>query len=180
MKIGYQGEKGAYSEAAIYKHYGKKVQAVGYETFEDVFNAVKNNKVAYGCLPFENTIAGSVTVNYDLLLKEDVFVIAEIFFKISHNLLSHKGNKIKNIKVVYSHPHSLEQCRKFLNKHKIKPVPEYDTAGAAKIVKERNKKEEAAIASELCADIYGLDIIKKRNRNKQEQYNKILCFSKKK
>jgi len=179
MKIGYQGEKGAYSEAAIYKHYGKKVQAVGYETFEDVFNAVKNNKVDYGCLPFENTIAGSVTVNYDLLLKEDVFVIAEIFFKISHNLLSHKGNRIKNIKVAYSQQHSLEQCRKFLKKHKIKPVPEYDTAGAAKIVKERNKKEEAAIASELCADIYGLDILKRGIETNKNNITKFFVLAKK-
>jgi len=140
MKIAYQGEKGAYSEAAIYQHYGKNVKAIGYETFEDVFKAVKSNKVDYGLLPFENTIAGSVVINYDLLLKENVFVIAEVFFKISHSLLSHKGNKLKNIKKAYSHPHSLEQCRDFLKKHKIKAIPEYDTAGAAKIVKERNKK----------------------------------------
>jgi prephenate dehydratase len=176
MKIGYQGEKGAYSEAAIYQHYGKGIEAVGYETFEDVFEAVKNNKVDRGFLPFENTIAGSVVMNYDLLLKEDVFVIAEVFLKISHSLLSHKGNKLGNIKKAYSHPHSLEQCREFLKKHKIKAVPEYDTAGAAKLVKERNKKEEAAIASELCVNIYGLEVLEKSIETNKNNATKFFTF----
>ena len=179
MKVGYQGIEGAYSEAAIYKHYGKNAEAVGYETFEDVFKAVKSNKVNYGFLPFENTIAGSVVMNYDLLLKQDVFIIAEVFFRISHSLLSHKGNKLKNIKIAYSHPHSLEQCREFLKKHKIKAVPEYDTAGAAKIVRERNKKEESAIASELCAEIYGLDIIKRGIESNKYNTTKFFAFVKK-
>lgn len=161
MKVGYQGEKGSYSEAAIYKHYGKNVEAIGLETFDDVFEAVKNNKIDQGFLPFENTIAGSVVENYDLLLKEDVFVIAEVFLKITHNLLSHKGNKLENIKKAYSHSHALHQCHGFLREHNIKSVPEYDTAGAVKIVKKMGKMDEAAIASELCADIYGLDILEK-------------------
>ena len=179
MKIGYQGIKGAYSEAAIYKHYGKDVRAIGFETFEDVFEAVKNNNIDYGFLPFDNTIAGSIAMNYNLLLKEDVFVIAEVFFKISHNLLSNKGNKLENIKIVYSHSHSLEQCREFLKKHKIKAVPEYDTAGAAKIVKERNKTEEAAIASELCADIYDLNILERGIETNKNNATKFFAFIKK-
>ena len=179
MKIGYQGIKGAYSEAAIYRHYGKNAEAVGYETFEDVFKAVKSNKVDYGFLPFENTIAGSVVMNYDLLLKQDVFIVAEVFFRIRHSLLSHRGNKLKNIKIAYSHPHSLEQCREFLKKHKIKAVPEYDTAGAAKIVKERNKKEESAIASELSAEIYGLDIIKRGIESNKYNTTKFFVIAKK-
>ncbi len=179
MKIGYQGIEGSYSEAAILKHYGRKVKAIGFETFEDVFDAVKKGKVDYGFLPFENTIAGSVTMNYDLLLKEDVFVIAEVFFKISHSLLSNKGNKLENIKIAYSHPHSLEQCRAFLKKHKIKAIPEYDTAGAAKIVKERKKKEEAAIASELCAEIYSLEVLKKGIETSKYNTTKFFVLVKK-
>ena len=176
MKIAYQGEKGAYSEAAIYHHYGKDVEAIGFETFEDVFEAVKNNKVDLGFLPFENTIAGTIVMNYDLLLKEDVFVIAEVFFKISHSLLSHKGNVLENIKIAYSHPHSLEQCRDFLKKHKIKAVPKYDTAGSAKIVKEQNKQEESAIASELCAEIYGLEVLEKNIETNKNNATKFFAF----
>jgi|TARA_B100001971_G_scaffold179314_1_gene174723 prephenate dehydratase len=179
MKIAYQGEKGAYSEAAIYKHYRKDVETIGFETFEDVFEAVKNGKVDYGFLPFENTISGSIAENYDLLLKEDVFVTAEVFLKISHSLLSHKGNKLDNIKKVYSHPYALRQCHEFLKKHKIKPIPEYDTAGSAKMVRERNKTEEAAIASELCAEIYDLEVLKKDIGTNNNAITKFFVFVKK-
>jgi prephenate dehydratase len=179
MKVAYQGIRGAYSEAAVYKHFGKSVKAVGYETSEDVFKAVKKGEADFGLVPVENTIAGSVAVNYSLLLKEDVFVIAEVFLKISHNLLSHKGNRLSNIKVAYSHPHALEQCRKFLNKHRIKGIPKYDTASAAKMVKERGRKEESAIASELCASIYGLGILERGIETNKENITKFFVFVKK-
>ncbi|MBN1157316.1 prephenate dehydratase [Candidatus Woesearchaeota archaeon] len=176
MKVAYQGVEGSYSESALIKHFGKNVESLGLETFEDVFDAVKNGKADSGILPFENTIAGSVSANYDLLLKEDVFVIAEVFQKISHSLLSHRGNSISNVKTAFSHPHAIEQCRTFLKKHKIKAVPEYDTAGAAKIVKERLRLDEAAIASELCAEIYGLDILEKGIESNKNDTTKFFVF----
>ncbi len=178
MKVAYQGIEGAYSEAALYKHFGKNIEAIGYDEFEDVFEAVKKGKVDYAVLPFENTIAGSVVRNYDLLINEDVFVMGEIFLKISHNLLSNKGSSMKDIKKVYSHPHALEQCREFLRKHKMKPIPEYDTAGAAKLVRHRGKKDEAAIASELCAEIYGLKLLKKSIETNKSNTTKFFVIAK--
>ena len=179
MKVAYQGIRGAYSEAAIYRHYGKKVEAIGCEMFDNVFDAVKKGKADYGLVPVENTIAGTIVENYDLLLKEDVFVVAEVFLKISHSLLSHKGNKLENIKKAYSHPHALHQCRDFLKKYNIKAIPEYDTAGSAEIVKERNKMDEAAIASDLCAKIYRLEIIKKNIGSGSSNTTRFLVFVKK-
>ncbi len=179
MKIAYQGIKGAYSEAAVYKHYGKDIESIGHDTFDDVFEAVKKGNVDYGLVPVENTIAGTIVENYDLLLREDVSVIAEVFLRISHSLLSHKGNSLGGIKNVYSHPHALQQCREFLARHKIKAVPEYDTAGAAKLVKERNKKDEAAIASEFCAGIYGLEIIKKSIETNKYNTTRFFVIAKK-
>ena len=161
MKVAYQGIKGAYSESAIYNHFGKEAEAIGFDVFEEVFDAVKSCTADFGVIPVENTIAGSVEANYDLLLNHNVYVIGEIFLDIKHNLLSNKGSSLNDIKYVFSQPHALEQCMEFIKKNKLKPITEYDTAGAAKIVKERNKKDEAAIASEFCADIYGLDIISK-------------------
>ena len=161
MKVAYQGIKGAYSEAAAYRHFGKDAEAIGYDISEEVFEALEKNKADYALLPFENSIAGSVAVNYDLLLKHDVQVIAEVFLKIRHCLLANKGSKLNDINKVYSHPHALEQCGKFIRNHKFERIPEFDTAGAAKIVQERGEKDEAAIASEFCAAIYGLDIIEK-------------------
>ena len=176
MKIAYQGIKGAYSESAISKHFGSDAEAIGYDSFEDVFEAVIKNNADYGVLPFDNTIAGSVAVNYDLLLKNDIYAVAEVFLKIEHSLLSNKGNKISNIKTVYSHPHSIEQCREFIKKHNMKAIPEYDTAGAAKIVKERNKIDEAAISSQFCAQIYGLDILEKNIETNKNNITKFLVF----
>lgn len=179
MKVGYQGIKGAYSELAIHKHFGKDAEAIGYSLFEDVFEAVNNREVGYGVLPFENTIAGSVARNYDMLLKEDVFIIAEIFLNIRHNLLSKKGNKLENIKIAYSHPHALEQCRTFLKGRNIECMPKYDTAGSAKWVAENGNEEEAAIASELCADIYCLEILESGIESNQNNTTKFLVFVKK-
>lgn len=176
MKIAYQGIKGAYSEAAVYNYFGNDVEVIGFGTSEDVFDAVMNNKVDFGLLPFDNTIAGSVAVNYDLLLKNNVYAIAEVFLEIKHALLSHKGNKISDIKVVYSHPHALEQCRDFIRKHKLKAISEYDTAGAAKIVKERNKRDGASISPELCAQIYNLEVIEKDVQTNKNNITKFLVF----
>lgn len=179
MRIAYQGTKGAYSEMAIYKQFGNNTEAVGYDASEEVFEAVIKNKVEFGLLPFENTIAGSVAVNYDLLLKKEVYIIAEVFLKIKHNLLSQKGNSLNDVKLVYSHHHALEQCREFIKENKLRAVPVYDTAGAAKMVSERNRKDEAAIASELCARIYGLDIIKKDIIINKNNITKFFVFVKK-
>ncbi|MBI1935680.1 prephenate dehydratase [Candidatus Woesearchaeota archaeon] len=179
MKIAYQGIKGAYSELAAYKHFGNDAEPVGYDTSEEVFEAVLSSKCDFGLLPFDNTIAGSVAINYDLLLKNDVYVTAEEFLKIDHALLSHKGNRIEDIKIVYSHPHALEQCREFIRKHKMKAVPEYDTAGSAKLIKERDIKPEASISPEFCASIYWLDIIAKDIQTNKSNTTKFLAFVRK-
>lgn len=178
MKIAYQGIKGAYSESAVYRHFGNDAEAVGCDNPEDVLEAVTAGKAEFGLLPFENTIAGSVARNYDLLLKQDVCIIAEVFLKITHNLLLRKGNSLSNIKLVYSHHHALEQCREFIRKNKLKAVPVYDTAGAAKIISERGRMDEAAIASELCAEIYGLDAIEKDIAANKNNVTKFFVFVK--
>ena len=177
MRVAYQGIKGAYSESAVYMHFGSKAKAIGYNTFYEVFEAVRQKKVDCGLVPVENTIAGSITTNYDLLLKHDVCVIGEVFLHIRHNLLSHKGNSLKAVKKVYSHPHALEQCMEFIQKNKLTPVPEFDTAGAAKIVKERNRKDESAIASEFCAKIYDLEIIEKDIATARNNITKFFVFA---
>lgn len=176
MKVAYQGIKGAYSESAIYKHFGNNVEAIGFDISEDVFEALEKRKADCAVLPFENTMAGSVVVNYDLLLKHDMYVTAEVFLRIEHNLLANKGAKLAEIKYVFSHPYALEQCRNFIRKHEFRTIPEYDTAGAAKIVKERNKRDEAAIASEFCAGIYGLDILEKNIESNKNNTTKFFVI----
>ncbi len=178
MKIAYQGIRGAYSESAVYKHFGKDAEAVGYDTSEEVFEAVLSSKCDCGLLPFDNTIAGSVAINYDLLLKNDAYAIAEEFLKIDHALLSHKGNNLSDINTAYSHPHALEQCREFITGHKMKAVPEYDTAGSAKLISERKIKSESSVSPAFCAPIYGLDVIAKDIQTNKNNITKFLVFVK--
>ena len=177
MKIGYQGIKGAYSESAIYKHFGNDAEAIGFDISEEVFEALEKKEIDYALLPFENSIAGSVAINYDLLLKYEIHAVAEVFLKISHCILANKGAELKDIKKVYSHPHALEQCREFIRKHKLEMIPEFDTAGAARIVHERGKKDEAAIASEFCAEIYGLDVLEKNIETHNNNMTKFFVIS---
>lgn len=180
IKAAYQGIRGAYSEMAVFRHFGDNISAVGCETFEEVFQKVKDGVVPYGVIPIENTIGGSIAANYDLLLREKVSVIAEIFVPIRHVFLSKKGNSLKNIREAYSHPQALAQCRQFLLDHGIRPMPEYDTAGAAKIVAEREKEDEAAIASSPCAGIYGLEIIREDIQKSRDNITRFFVIAKKK
>lgn len=161
MNVAYQGTAGSYSEAALLRHFGKDARAQGCETFEEVFEAVVAGQADAGILPFENTVSGSIARNYDLLLEHDVRIIAEVFQPIRHHLLGIPGVTMEDITDAHSHLQALEQCRPFLQRHGIKPVPEYDTAGAAKYVKEQNSVHKGAIASALAAELYGLQILSK-------------------
>ncbi|MDM8549177.1 prephenate dehydratase [Desulfobacterales bacterium HSG2] len=159
MKVAFQGVKGAYSELALYEHFGRQVTSVGLDSFDDVFEAVVEGRVDFGFVPVENTIAGTVVENYDMLFSNDIFVVAEVFMKIRHTLLAKRGTSFDDIREAYSHPHALRQCKEFLKKHGIRHMPVYDTAGAAEMVARWERNDRAAIASELCAEIYGMDVL---------------------
>jgi prephenate dehydratase len=159
VKVGFQGEKGAYSEMALMRHFGRDVRSMGFSGFEDVFEAVVAGAADAGFVPVENSIAGTVVENYDLLLANDVRVTAEAYMEIRHTLLGIPGARLEDITQASSHPHALNQCKGFLKSHGIRPQPTYDTAGAARMLSETPRPDHAAIASELCADIYRLDIL---------------------
>ncbi len=161
MKVGFQGIRGAYSELALYKYFGRDADSVGFDSFEDMFDSLALEGVDYAFVPVENTIAGTVVENYDLLLSEDCTIIGEFFMKIDHMLLGKKDSDLNDIKEAWSHPHALKQCKDFLKSKGINAVPRYDTAGAAMMVAKQPNSETGAIASELCADIYGLKILTK-------------------
>jgi prephenate dehydratase len=152
MKVTYQGETGAYSEMAVYKFFGSKVEPVPCRDFRDVFESVKTGAVPHGVVPIENSIEGSVNQNYDLFLAYDLKVCGEVAVKLGHVLIGNPQTKIEDIKTVYSHPQALAQCRKYIEKHKWEIIPAYDTAGSVKIIKEKNASDLAAIASEKAAD----------------------------
>lgn len=177
MKVAYQGARGAYSEAALRRQFGARAQALGYALSEQVFEAVAEGRADFGILPVENTIIGNVGVNADLFLKKDAFVVRESYLKIEHCLLAVAPTRLADVKTVYSHPVALAQCRDFLERHKIKSVPEYDTAGAAELVSQRRLPGEAAIAGSLCAEAYGLTILRRNIQNTRNNITRFLTFT---
>jgi prephenate dehydratase len=176
LKIAYQGVPGAYSEAALRRHYGADAEPVGCAFSEQVFDMVEDGRADAGFVPVENSIAGSVGVNTDLLLERKVFAVAEAYLPIDHCLLARQGERIESLTAVYSHPIALAQCREFLNQRKLKAVPEYDTAGAAELIAHRRLPGEAAIASKRCAEVYGLAILAENIQTVQGNYTRFLAF----
>lgn len=175
MIVAYQGVRGAFSESALRKHFGARAQARGLALSEEVFEAVKRGEADFGILPVENTIAGPVSVNTDLFLKEDVFVVGETYLRIEHCLLG--IGSLKDVRTVYSHPVALAQCQTFLKRHRLRGVPEYDTAGAAELVAHRGLRDEAAIASQECARAYGLRVLAKNIQSYRQNITRFLAFT---
>lgn len=176
MKVAYQGVRGAYSEAALLEHFGADAEAVGLPFSEQVFDAVEQGRADAGFVPVENSIAGSVGVNTDLLLARKVFAVAEHYLPIRHCLLAAPGTRLADVKTVRSHPVALAQCRDFLNARGIAAVPEYDTAGAAELVASRRSAGEGAIASRRCAAAYGLEILAEEIQSAALNITRFLAF----
>ena len=130
----------------------------------------------YSVLPVENSLEGSVGESYDLLLSTNLFVVGEIYYRVKHCLIGF--DKLENIDTVYSHPQALGQCRKFIQKYRITPIPAYDTAGSVKIIKELNKRNIASIASKRASDIYGVPTILEGIEDNTNNYTRFLVLSK--
>ena len=141
MRVGFQGELGAFSQSAIRQLLGAKAQPVPYQRFDEVFAALRAEKVDAAVLPIENTLHGSVHENYDLLLRYDFEITAETSVRIVHNLIAAPGVTFDRVRTVYSHPVALNQCLDFFRAHKkIQRRPIYDTAGSVKMIMEENAR----------------------------------------
>ncbi len=158
MRVAIQGEKGSYSDEAASKFFGD-YEAIYSRFLEEVFDSVTSGEASYGVIPVENSTTGSIRKALDLLLENDVRVVGEVKIKIRHALLSVKGAKLEDIKVVYSHPEAISQCEGFLRSREWTVIPSFDTAGAAREVAKLGDRSKAAIAGEHVADIYNLDIL---------------------
>lgn len=161
IRIGYQGEKGAYSEIAIEAMFpGQTVDKYAYRTSYTVVDALKSGQIDFGLLPIENSIMGSITHTYDLLLENKLYISREVIIPIHHSLLAAPGVKLEEIKTIYSHPAAIAQCEVFLRKFESADIlPTYDTAGSARMIADKKMQNCAAIASASSALIYNLDVI---------------------
>jgi prephenate dehydratase len=178
MRIAFQGEPGAYSEAAALR-FSPHAETLPCESFEDVFAAVGSGKTTHGILPIENSIGGSIHRNYDLLLEHELPVVAEVLLQVSHNLLAFPGTRLKDIKKVYSHPQGLAQCEGFLSGLKgVEIVATYDTAGSAKMIRDKEIKDAAAIASARAAEVFNLAVLESGIQDFKENITRFILISK--
>ncbi|MBR2470342.1 MAG: prephenate dehydratase [Fibrobacter sp.] len=159
-KIAFQGRRGAYSESAAYHLFGTDIEVVPMDTFGEIFQSIETGAVDGGAIPIENSTAGSIYENYDLLYKWRLPIVAEVKLQISHTLCALPGVKLADLKKVLSHPQGLAQCSRFFGRNPgIESVAFYDTAGSAEEVAKRGDKTLGAIASAYAAKFYGLDIL---------------------
>jgi prephenate dehydratase len=156
MQIAYQGEPGAFSEAAA-RRVSAAAEPLACRTFEDVFDAVEAERVAYGVLPIENSIGGSIHRNFDLMLQHELTIVGEVELPVVHHLLALPGTTLGEVRRIYSHPQALAQCERFLRRLTgVEIIATYDTAGSAKLVADARMTDAAAIASARAADVFGL------------------------
>jgi prephenate dehydratase len=176
--VAFQGERGAYSEQAALIFFKKTISLLPTPTFKDVFELVERRKADSGIIPIENSLHGSVLENYDLLFHHRLSIVGEVTLRVVHYLLAMKKTSLRSIRRVYSHPQALAQCRSFLQKlHAVEVIPTYDTAGAAKLIKEKHLANAAAIASAQAAKVYGLKIVARGVENNRANYTRFIVLA---
>ncbi|MBU3182241.1 prephenate dehydratase [Clostridium psychrophilum] len=179
MTVGFYGVTGSFSEQALKEYFGEKVDTKAISEFEDIFLELKYGKINYGVIPIENSSTGAISEVYDLLKKYDFYITGEKYLKISQNLMGIKGSTLDNIKEVYSHPQGLEQSMEFLKGYKSwKLIPYKSTAKSAELVKDRNDKTLAAIASTKAAEIYDLEILQKNVNSNATNMTRFVVIGK--
>lgn len=174
-----QGVEGAYSQIAVEKLF--RQPAITYvKQFEAVFDAIDKGVCRYGVLPLENSTAGSVNKVYDLMMKYNFTIVRSVRVKVSHCLLAKPGVKMEEIREIFSHEQAINQCADFLKQHPdIRVTPCANTAMAAQMVAESDRRDIAALSSHNCAHLYGLQTLANSVQDKGNNYTRFICISKK-
>jgi len=176
MKVAFQGEAGAYSEQAVFEYLGA-VETQPCESFDAVFAAVGSGGCDAALIPIENSLAGSIHQNYDLLMRYQLHIVGEYFLRVRHCLIALPNVKKSEIKKAISHPQALGQCDAYLRKHGIKAEAVYDTAGSVKMLKESGARDTAAIASRRAAELYEMQILEEGIEDSTENYTRFLMIA---
>ena len=175
LLVGFQCEHGAFSEIAV-KHAFPDAIAIPHVDFHGVFEGVKSGVLDYGVVPVENSVAGNVTEVDDLLIHSDLFIVSEVHSPIEHCLMALPGVDHREIRVVYSHPQAIAQCRAFLTRNRLEARPYFNTAGAALMLAREQPLGAAVIASKLSAELYGLEILKESVQDSAENQTRFLVL----
>ena len=180
LPVAIQGYEGSFHQVAARSFYGKQVEILPCATFTDVIKEASSKKnTRGGIMAIENSIAGSILPNYNLLQKSNLFVSGEVYLQIDQHLMVNPGVKISDIKEVHSHPMALLQCTGYLNNHAWRLVETEDTALSAKHVHQRKSKHIAAVAGRLAAELFGLKIISPNIHDVKNNYTRFLVLQQK-
>jgi prephenate dehydratase len=178
LKIALQGERGAFSEGAARKLLGSGIETIACRTFDEMFEAASTGDADAAAAPIENSLAGSVHKNYDLLIEHDLTIVGETNLRIVHHLIALPGIELADIRRVHSHPVALAQCERFLRANpQIEIVPAYDTAGSVKMIVENGSRNDAAIAGARAAEVYGARIIVEGIEDNLKNFTRFLLLT---
>lgn len=178
-RIAIQGGAGAFHEIAAYHYFGKdNIEIVPSLTFKDLFQSLKHQHADYGIMAIENMVAGSILPNYNLLRESNMKIIGEIYLRIIQNLVALPGQKIEDIKEVYSHPMAILQCQKFFEEYPdIRLIESFDTALSAKDIADKKTHGVGAISSAQAAEKYGLEILNASIESNKMNYTRFLILT---
>ncbi len=178
VEVTFQGEAGAYAEEATFRFFGFSIMTRPRESLEEIFKTVETEEVQFGVVPIEDSLEGSISRVYDLLLESNLRVCGEIELRIMHCLIANPGANLDTIRKVYSHPQALGQSRKFLGHLNCELFPTYNTAASVRMVKEQGSPDSAAIASTRAAEIYGMKIIAQEIEDNPNNFTRFFILAK--
>jgi prephenate dehydratase len=177
MRVAFQGERGAYSEAAALEYFGNSIEPIPCPSFDEVFEKVEGGTVERGIVPVENSLGGSIHRNYDLFMRHQLHLIGEKIFRVRHCLIGLPGAAIGDITLVMSHPQALAQCEHTITRLGIQREVVYDTAGAVKMLKESGRRDHAAIASRRAAEVYEMQILAEGVEDDEANYTRFVVLA---
>ncbi len=178
ITVAFQGEIGAYSEDAAFRFFGSSVQVKPCKSLNDVFKAVEQDESQFGIVPIENSLEGSISLVYDLLLDSSLMVCGEMELRVVHCLIANPETRLDLITRVYSHPQALGQCRAFLRHLNCELIPTYDTAGSVRMIKEQRITDGGAIASARASEIYDMKILAQEIEDNPSNFTRFFILAK--
>jgi prephenate dehydratase len=179
MTVAFAGERGAFGELATIEYFGEKVKSAALPEFGDVFRGVARGRYGFGVIPIENSLAGSIHENYDLLLESNLHIVGEVLLRIRHFLIANKGVSRRQIRRVFSHPAAFAQCKKFLKRFpNLTVVPVSNTAWAVKKIRNESLGDAAAIASQQAAADFDMRVLARNIEDTKWNTTRFLVVSK--